>query len=153
MENGQKVVRVQSYFTYPVDAIVLAAGAEGTSTLRIESATDFIWFKSSFWADDDPQTVDQTAATQILPSVDVQINVSGADRNLYQQPLPIPAGFGSGQIPFVLPKPMILLANSEVRFDFVSRETTRDLRIVLALHGLKDFGEMSQGGLDRQSQA
>lgn len=142
MENGNKV-RIQTYFAYPVDRVTVASGGVATAVLRIESATDFIWFKSTYMADPDP-IVSLTEATQIIPAIDVQIQVSGADRNLFQQPIAIPNAFGSGRIPFVLPKPMVLLANSEVRFDFTSRDTVSDFTIQLALHGLKDFGELTR---------
>lgn len=137
--------RVLNFFSYPLPAVTLAAGAAGGETIRIESATDFLWFKSTFWADDDPVTLAQTAATRVLPSWDVQVQVSGTDRNLFQQALPLPALFGSGEIPFVLPAPLVLYANSEVRFDFTSRDT-RDLRVVPILIGLKDYGDMMVPG-------
>lgn len=137
-----QAVRVQTFFSYPVPSVTLAAGGQDSSTVRIESATDFVWFKSVYFADVDGVTGDQIDADRIIPSIDVQIQVSGADRNLFNGFVPVPSVFGTGRIPFVLPAPMVLLANSEVRFDFQSRESTRDLQLRLALIGLKDYGEL-----------
>lgn len=137
-------IRIQTFFGYTVPATTLAAGVDGAVTLRIESATDFIWFKSTYQCEVDPAAV-LTESTRIIPLIDVQMNVSGADRNLFQEPTPIENIFGTGLTPFVLPAPMVLLANSEVRFEFTNRDT-RDLRIQLQLLGLKDFGELEQPG-------
>lgn len=139
--NANKV-RVQTLFTYPVPAVVLAAAGSGSSTVRIESMTDFLWFKSSYQAEIDPAAA-LTDSTRIIPLVDVQIQASGSDRNLAQAPTPIPNWFGTGEIPFVLPAPMVLLAGSEVTFNFTSRDP-RILRISLSLLGLKDFGELER---------
>lgn len=150
MSNGNgRMVRVQSFFTYPVPVVTLAAGASGSSTLRIESATDFLWFKSTFMAEQwvDPESQGgQDASTYRMPSVDVQIQVSGSDRNLMNGAVAIPTLFGTGEVPFVLPAPMVLLANSEVRFDFKSRESTNVTRVALCLIGLKDYGELRAAG-------
>lgn len=135
-------VRVRTYFTYPVPAVSLAAGASATSVVRIESATNFYWIKSTYHADDDAAVGNQEAATRIIPSVDVQIQTSGADRNLFNAFVPIPSVFGTGEIPFVLPMPMLLQANSELRVDFLSREATRTLNIALSLVGWKDYGTL-----------
>lgn len=133
-------MRIQTFFGYSVPPLTLAAGVDGAVTLRIESATDFIWFKSTYQCEVDPPAV-LTDSTRIIPLIDVQMNVSGADRNLFQEPTPIENVFGTGLTPFVLPAPMVLLANSEVRFEFTNRDT-RALRIMLQLVGLKDFGEL-----------
>lgn len=141
-------IRIQTFFGYTVEPVTLAAGVDGAVTLRIESATDFIWFKSTYQCEVDPAAV-LTDSSRIIPLIDVQMNVSGADRNLFQEPTPIETVFGTGETPFVLPAPMILMANSEVRFEFTNRDT-RDLRIMLQLLGLKDFGELERPAADSQ---
>lgn len=135
-------VRVMQFFIYPVPVAVLTTGDTVTSIVRIESATDFIWFKTTYNTEDEPP-VSLDASTRILPLVDVQVQVSGADRNLFNNPVPVENMAGTGELPFVLPAPMILLANSEVRFDFTSRDPD-DINLRLALIGLKDYGEMQR---------
>lgn len=133
-------VRVQTLFTYPVKYLGLAPGDTQSATLPIDSATDFLWFKGSYFADVNGSAGGQTNASRIVPSVDVQIQVTGADRNLMNDYVPIPALFGEQGVPFVSPAPMVFLANSNVKFTFVSRETSRTLDIYLSLIGLKDYG-------------
>jgi hypothetical protein len=138
-------VRIQTFFIYPVPEVFIGPASEASATVRIDSATDFLWFKTAFFARDDAGGA-QTDATRIIPEVLCQIQVSGADRNLFQAPVPIASFAGDGRIPFILPAPMVLLANSEVRFDFTNNGDTRDLDIALALIGLKDFGELEAAG-------
>lgn len=148
MSNGNHVaaprrVRVRSFFVYPVPVTaVAAAGGVGTATVRIESATDFHWIKAAWWADNTTAPVLQTEATRQLPAIDVQIQLSGSDRNLFNAPVPITSVFGTGELPFVLPFPMILIANSDVRFNFVNREPANAFAVRCALIGWKDFGEL-----------
>jgi len=142
-QNANGEVRLQTFFSYPVE-LDLAAATDGSATLRIESATDFIWFKSAFQCEVTvPAAI--TDSTRIIPLTDVQIQVSGSDRNLFQAPQPIANVFGTGEIPFILPAPMVLVANSEVRFDFTNRDP-RALTFKLALIGLKDFGVLQRSG-------
>lgn len=137
-----ETVRARNFFAYPVPAVTLAPGANATATVRIESSSDFYWIKGTYWAEDNTGVGGQTDSTRIIPSVDLQIQSSGADRNLFNGFVPVPSVFGTGQIPFVLPFPAEMLANSEVRFDFISREAARTLDVYLVLHGWKDFGEL-----------
>lgn len=138
------IVRVQSYFVYPVSLLALAAGAQGSVNLAIDSATDFLWFKGAYFADVNGSAGGQTNANRIVPSVDLNIQVTGADRNLFNDNVPVPTVFGEQGVPAVLPAPMVFLANSNVKFTFTSRETSRVLDIYLALMGLKDYGTMSR---------
>lgn len=137
-------VRIRSYFVYPIPAVInLTAGSSTTSTLRIESATNFYWIKSMFWAENNAAVGGQTQSTRVLPSVDVNIQTSGADRNLFNAFVPIASVFGTGEIPSVLPMPMMLPASSELRVDFRSRESALAVDLYLAIAGWKDYGEMA----------
>lgn len=135
-------VRVRSFFAYPVPFVQLAPGDQLSSTVRIESASDFYWIKSTYWAEDNSAIGGQEQATRIIPSVDVQIQSSGADRNMFNGYVPVPSAFGTGELPFVLPFPAEMLANSEVRFDFRSREASRTINLYCTLLGWKDYGEL-----------
>ena len=137
---GEDLKRVQSFFTYPAPALTLAPGASGSSIITIESATDFLWFKSAFRADDTAAVGGQTDSTRIIPAWDVQIQVSGSDRNLLQAAGDMNSIFGSGNLPFVMPAPMVLLANSQVTITATSRESANTLRVQWMLIGLKDYG-------------
>jgi hypothetical protein len=135
-------IRITTFFGYTVPPITLAAGVDGSVSLRIDSATDFVWFKSTYQCEVSPAAA-LIDSTRIIPLIDVQMDVSGTDRNIFQAPTPIDTVFGTAETPFVLPAPMILFANTEVRFDFTNRDT-RALLIKLQLIGLKDFGELEQ---------
>lgn len=138
----RETVRVRSFFGYPVPLVTLAPGAQTSATVRIESASDFYWIKSAYWAEDNAGVGGQTDSTRIIPSIDVQIQSSGADRNLLNGYVPVPSIFGTGELPSVLPFPTELLANSEVRFDFRSREAALTIDLYCVLLGWKDYGEL-----------
>lgn len=139
----QETVRVRSWFVYPVPSVEIAAGGQVSATVRIESASDFYWIKGTMWAEDNSGIGGGVYNNRVIPSVDVQIQSSGADRNMFNGYVPVPSVFGFGELPYVLPFPAELLANSEVRFDFRSREPARQINLYLALHGWKDYGELS----------
>lgn len=144
------IVRVQTYFVYPVSTLALAPGANASVNLPIDSATDFLWFKGTYFAQNSTSTGGQTNASRIVPSVKLNIQVTGADRNLFNDDIPIPAVFGEQGVPMVLPAPMVFLANSNVKFTFTSQESSRTLDVFLALMGLKDYGTMRRGAAAQQ---
>src|SRR5690606_8593628 len=102
------------YFTYAVSFAALAAGASAQGNIQIQADSDFIWKQASFYADDD--NVDPTFATLPYLPVNVQITDSGSGRNLFNQALPVPAVFGTGQLPNILPRDRILRARSNITF-------------------------------------
>lgn len=124
--------------------ISLAPAATGSTQFQIEAASNFVWVKAAFIAD--IAGAAQTDATRIVPNVDVQLQTTGSDKNLFQNFVPIPSVFGDGRLPFVLPFPMVLTANSILRADFQSREAANTLNIRLAFIGWKDYGELNTGG-------
>jgi hypothetical protein len=138
-------IRVRSWFVYPVPAVTVAPAAQGNSTVQIDAATNFYWVKTSFWADNNAGAGGQTAATRIIPAIDVQITVTGADKNLFNARVPVGSIAGTGELPYVLPFPMLLAANSQINFEFLSREAANTIRLVMALHGWKDYGELTEG--------
>lgn len=141
-----ETVRVRSWFVYPVPTVELPAGSSDSATVRIESASDFYWIKATMFAEDNSGIGGGLYDNRVIPSVDVQIQSSGADRNMFNGYVPVPSVFGFGELPYVLPFPAELLANSEVRFDFRSREPARQINLYLALHGWKDYGELRTDG-------
>lgn len=141
---GNKI-RVRSWFVYPVPFVTLAPAAGGSSAVQIDAATNFYWVKTTFWADNTAAAGGQTQATRIIPAIDVQITVTGADKNLFNARVPVGSIAGSGELPYVLPFPMLLAANSAITFDYLSRESALTIRLVMALHGWKDYGELTEG--------
>ena len=133
-------VNLKSYFVYPMPVTIALPILVGTDTqqFQIEAATDFFWIKSTYTAD--IAGAAQTEATRIVPNTDVQLQSTGNDKNLFNNFVPIPSVFGTGQLPYVLPFPFKLQANSLLRADFLNREAVSTPFIRLAFHGWKDYG-------------
>ena len=98
------------FFTYAATVSLLAAAGNATSIISIEASSDFVLQKLSFFAD--IAAAAQTQSTQVLPLIRLQITDTGSSTTLFNQAVPIPAVFGTGQIPFILPVPRRFRANS-----------------------------------------
>lgn len=131
-------VRVESNFIYVANFLGLAPAANATQVINIDSAADFLWIKSAYLADNAGAA--QTDATRIVPNVDVQIQLGGADKNMFSGLTPIPSAFGTGQEPFVWSMPQRLYRSSALTINLTSREAALTLNIRLALIGWKDYG-------------
>jgi len=137
------------WYTYETDAgnspapsgggAVLDAGGISQTTVQIDAGTDFYLIALSFWA-----VISggggYTESTFPLPNVTMQLNDTGSTRNLFSQPVPLPAIAGDGKRPFRLIRPRIFRALSALQFQFVNNEPTNDFaNIYVLLHGYRKF--------------
>lgn len=140
-ENGLPgEVRVESNFVYIANFLLLAPAANATQVINIDSAADFLWIKGAYMADNAGAA--QTDGTRIVPNVDVQIQLGGADKNMFQGNTPVPSVFGTGQEPFVWSMPQRLYKSSTLTITLTSREAALTLNIRLAFIGWKDYGTL-----------
>ena len=133
-----------SFYVYEAQALAIAAGGTATDQIAIEADSNFVWIKAAYMAD--LAGAAQTDATRVVPNVDVQLVDTGSGRQLLNGNIPIPSIFGTGELPFVLPIPQVLLSNSVLRIDFTSREAVNTPNIRLAFIGYKDFGSVDARG-------
>lgn len=139
MENGLPGdVRVESNFVYIANFLALAPAANATVVINIDSAADFLWIKGAYAAD--IAGAAQTDSTRIVPNVDAQIQLGGADKNIFQGNTPVPSVFGTGQEPFVWSMPQRLFKSSTISVTLTSREAVNTLNLRLAFIGWKDYG-------------
>lgn len=126
------------FFIYtPGKFVTLGAGATLTQNINIQADSDFCLQKLTFQAD--LAGVAQTASGVIVPNVNVLITDSGSGRQLMNNVLPLTLIFGTGQIPFILPKPKWFAANSNVVIALTSFEAAVTPSIQLAFIGFKRF--------------
>lgn len=145
MENGLPGdVRVESNFVYRANFLALAPAGNATQVINIDSAADFLWIKGAFMAD--IAGAAQTAATLVMPNVDVQIQLGGADKNMFASNTPLTSVFGTGQEPFVWSMPQRLYRSSALTITLASREAANTLNIRLSLIGWKDYGLLRRAG-------
>lgn len=128
----------EDMFWYPIPILGLTAGSTQRGSVTIQKDADFEWQLSSFFAyvdGDDPITVVDVE----VPLVNIEIVDGGSGRNLTDGAVPIPAFFGDGKLPYVLPQPRIFKATSTVQINATSVAQNTDYELYLLLHGVKIF--------------
>ena len=113
---------------YTVPLTVLAPNTAIDVAIQVQADSDFELQKLSYFSD--IALAAEQEATRDLPLITVQITDTGTGRQMFSAPVSIPALFGDGRIPFILPTTKKFSANSSVVFSFsnYSAATTYNLR-------------------------
>ena len=140
MNSAENVDNVRrDFYVYESEAIPVVSGQNVTDTINIEADSDFMLQKLTYFAD--IGTGLQTAETRVLPLVTVQLTDTGSGRQLMQNPIPIPALFGTGELPYIIPNPRKFLRNSTIQINYINYAVAppTDYNIRLAFHGYKIY--------------
>ena len=125
---------IKSYYTYDFIFASVASGANASAQIQIQSDSNFLVQAMSFFC------WDLTANAQILaPYTTIQITLQSSGTTFYDQPVPIPNVFGTGQFPFILPEMRNLPPNSAVSASLVNVYSANAQYYALTLHGKKVF--------------
>ena len=130
-------VVAKEFFGYTVDFSSIANGVSATGSVKIEADAWFNMQKLNFFAD--IAGAAQTQSSQVIPLVTVQISDSGSGRNMFNQAIPVPALFGTGQLPFILPTPKMFKPNSNISVTIANYSAGTTYRLTLAFLGQKIF--------------
>lgn len=133
----QAPTRRRDFFVYPLTFASLLAGTAAQNAIQIQSDSDFELTKFTMLAD--IAAAAQTEATRVLPLVTIQITDTGTGRALFSAPLPVPAIFGDGRIPFILPVPKIFSANASVAVQVANFAAATNYNLRICLIGAKIF--------------
>ena len=125
------------FFVYEVDFSDLASGASQTSSFTIQQEADFLLTKITMLSDIDGAGA--TSATQPIPLVSIMINDTGSGRNLMGSAVPLPNIFGSGGLPFILPRQRLFVASSVVNVTLTNFDPLNNYDIRLSFIGEKAF--------------
>ena len=106
-------VIAEDFYTYNILFEGLTAGSTDTGFIQIEADSDFLIQKLAYFALNDTDTL-TTFNTIQIPSVDIVIVDTGSGRQLMNNPVPIPALFGDGRLPYILPTPKLFVKNSRI---------------------------------------
>ena len=127
----------RQYYIYEAQALALAAGGTATDNIQIDSDADFIWTKATYEADIAAAAF--TDSTRPIPNVNLQLNDTGSGRNFFNDVIPVPSMFGTGEIPFILPVQQRLRRNSTLQVNFTNFDAAVTYNLRLAFIGYKDF--------------
>lgn len=121
----------RDFFVYSI-LFSLNAGAATEGAILIQADSDFELQKLSMFAT--IAAAAQTEATRVLPLATVQLTDTGTGRSVFNAPAAIPALFGDGRIPFILPTTKVFSANASVTVavaNFSAATNYDTLRILL----------------------
>lgn len=124
------------FFTYPVNFLLVGAGAVVTQQLTIDASAEFVWYYGAYAADMNGAA--QTATTRTYPLADILITPTDTSAQFMQAPVPVTSLFGNAENMFVLPSPRILPPRSTITFQLTSRDAA-NLNLRLALIGVRRY--------------
>lgn len=128
---------VEDFFTYQLDFPNLTFGTTQTQNIQIQADSDFKLVKLTYFAD--VAGAAQTDSSRVVPLVAVQITDSGSGRQLLSAPSAVPALFGTGEIPFILPVARIFKARASVAVQVSNFSAGTDYSLRLSFVGTKIF--------------
>jgi hypothetical protein len=121
----------KDFFTYEVDfTTAIAAGGSASASFTIQADSDFLWTKATY--------SQVSAAGTPIPSILIQDTGSG--RNLSTQGVPVPNLFGTGSLPFILPRQRIFVARAVVNITILNLDGANAInKLYLSFIGEKGF--------------
>ena len=131
----QKTPIASEFYTYQVSFASLANGTDATGVINIEADSWFKAQKITYFAD--LALAAQTESSRVIPLVSVIITDTGSGRQIMNESVPIPALFGNGQLPFILPTPKIFKPRSAISVKVSNYSTATTYNLYLAISGAK----------------
>jgi hypothetical protein len=110
MMQPPRRVEMRDFFVYDVTFASLANGTSATQNVTIQADANFHIQKLTYMAD--IAAAIQTDSSRVLPLVKVLITDTASGRQLMDTAVPIPALFGTGPLPFILPRPRVIASRS-----------------------------------------
>ena len=127
----------RDFFVYEVDFSALAAGTSSTASFSVQADSDFLWTSGTFFADIAAGA--QTDDSRVIPLVSLLITDTGSGRQLMNTAVPVASLFGTGQLPFVLPRQRLFRANSNVTITANNFSAATAYNLRLSFIGEKGF--------------
>ena len=132
------------YYAYNFEILALAGGDSDSDVQQIEAESNFIWVKTSGFAD--IALAIQTYNTRVVPLVTIQVTDVGSGRSLFSGPTAWSNVVGWGEIPYMLPIKRKWQANTAIRVDVVNLTAATTYNLRLTFSGIKNFGALAKRG-------
>lgn len=113
LANALKVVRKPWMYTADFAALAAAGAQPQNFSVQVDASAPFIILSQTYSADIARAAV--TVSTKVSPLVTVLMVDTGTNEQLMDRAVMVPAIFGDGQFPYVLPEPKIMAANSTLQ--------------------------------------
>ena len=133
---GQRIL-AREFFIYSTPRTSIASGAQAIAQISVQADADFLIEKTTYAAD--VAAAQQTDSTRVIPNVKAMLTITGSGRQLLNIEAPIPNFFGTGELPFIWPRPYPVPASSTLQVNFLSYEASATDLITLSFIGQKIF--------------
>jgi len=127
----------KDFYVYEQDFDGLASGSSATGNINIQADSDFILQKLTLFADVNGAA--QVSGSRIVPLCALQVTDSGSGRQLFESAVPVPAIFGNGELPFILPTPKLFPARSTITLNVANFSASTTYNLKFAFIGYKSF--------------
>ena len=119
---GQVIIneQFQIYSTGRPATGIAAVNGTQAANIQIRADSDFVIEKTTFNAD--IAAASQTESGRVLPNVAVLLVITSSGQQLMNVQVPLTGLFGSGELPFIWPKPYIIPASSVLQIQLSSFE-------------------------------
>lgn len=135
MPENNQTPRAQEFYTYQASFSSLANGSDATANISIEADSFFKAQKLTYMAD--LAAAAQTESGRVIPLCTILITDTGSGRRLMNEAIPIPALFGNGQLPFILPTPKVFKPQSTISIQVANYSAASTYNLYISIHGAK----------------
>jgi len=119
-------------------ASYLASGASNSpANVNIQADADFLILNQTYDANNNNAST--TVSARLYPGVNVTISDTGSGMSWMDQAVPVPAIFGTGMFPYVLPEPKLCLAKATIQVLASNTDQTTGYNLRLMFNGVKLF--------------
>lgn len=125
------------FYAYSTLHNAVAANASDTQTVTIASDSDFYLSKMTMFAHISGAV--QTDSSRVLPLATVTLTEISSGNQMFDSAIPIPAVFGDGQIPFILPHPKLFEAKSALTVNVANFSAATTYTIYLNFLGYRVY--------------
>lgn len=129
----------EDFYSYAITFPSLLAGATASGIVTIEADAEFVCYKQTYFTDVDPGVNPRNECCLPIPTVSVLVTDSGSGRQLANIAQPITNQFGTGQLPFILPRPKIFLPASSFTVQVRNFGAADYLNLTLSFIGTKRY--------------
>lgn len=134
------VGRPKDWFHYPLRFTAIANTDVDTLSVSVDAGSDFFLTALTFFATISGSTAGLTVATNVVPIVTLLITDSGSNRQLMQNPVPLPLLAGDGNHPHRLIYPRLFLRNSNIQVQMASSDPVTYGNIWVNFEGFRVYG-------------
>jgi hypothetical protein len=130
-------VELRKLFVYNTTFTGLAGTLSNTQTFTIQADSDFDLQKLSYTAD--IAIAVETDSTRVIPLINILIVDTGTGEQLMDTAVPVNSLFGTGMLPFILPRARRFSARSAVSVTATNRTAATTYNLQLSFIGEKIY--------------